>query len=220
LPIVFAPDNQHLAWDNDVDTTGPYDQRPSDVFVAGFDERKPVRVVRVYGGGLVGWLPGGMKLMYLGRPSLDVHERTLTVLDLTTNVTTTLVTVERLSAITVSNEGTWIAYNITFDADSSRNGIWVQRTDGSQARRLEMWGAYQWRDDSHLLVIPMRKPGDPAFEVWQVDAASGKAEKLTDPVVTPLQILNGDWRVSPDGRYIVYVNSKDRNLWLLTLPAL
>jgi Tol biopolymer transport system component len=160
-----------------------------------------------------------MKLMYLGRPSLDVHERTLTVLDLTTNVTTTLLTVERLSGIIASNDGTWIAYNITFDADKSRNGIWVQRTDGSQARRLELWGAYQWRDDSHLLVIPMRKPGDQAFEVWQVDAASGKANKLTDSVVTPLQILNGDWRVSPDGRHIVYVNSMDRNLWLLTLPT-
>ncbi|HJW83372.1 MAG TPA: hypothetical protein VJ754_03630 [Anaerolineae bacterium] len=28
---------------------------------------------------------------------------------------------------------------------------------------------------------------------------------------------NGDGRVSPDGRYVVYVNSADRNLWLLEL---
>jgi Tol biopolymer transport system component len=220
LPIIFAPDGQHLAWDIDLDISGPFDRRPSDLFVADFDERKPVRVARVYGGGLVGWLPGSMKLMYSGRPSLDVRERTLTVLDRTTNVTTPLVTVERLSGITVSNDGTWIAYYITFDADKSRNGIWVQRTDGSQAHRLEMFGGYQWRDDSHLLVIPMRKSGDQAFEVWEVDAASGKARKLTDPAVTPLQILNGDWRVSPDGRHIVYVNSADRNLWMLTLPGM
>jgi Tol biopolymer transport system component len=219
LPIVFAPDDQHLAWDNDMDTTGPYDQRPSDVFVADFDERKPVRVTRVYGGGLVGWLPGGMKLMYSGRPSLDVRERTLTVLDLTTNVTATLITAERLSGMSVSNAGTWIAYTITFDADKSRNGLWLQRTDGSPARRLELWGAYQWRDDSRLLVIPMRQSSDQVFEVWEVDAASGASRKLTDSAVTPLQILNGDWRVSPDGRHIVYVNSVDRNLWLMTLPV-
>jgi len=218
VPVDFAPDNQHLAWDNDTDITGPYDQRPSDLYVADINTRQPVRIVRVYGGGLVGWLPRGLKLMYLGRPSLDVRERTLTVLDLTTNVTTTLVSAERLSGMSVSKDGTWLAYYITFDADKSRNGIWVQRTDGSQARRLEMFGAYQWRDDAHLLVIPMRSSSDKPFEVWEVEAASGNSRKLTDAATTPLQILNGDWRVSPDGKYIVFVNSGDRNLWLLKLP--
>jgi Tol biopolymer transport system component len=219
VPVDFAPDNQHLAWDNDPDVTGPYDQRPSDLYVADFNARKPTRITRVYGGGLVGWLPRGLKLMYLGRPSLNVRERTLTVLDLTTNVTTTLVTAERLSGMSVSKDGTWIAYYITFDVDKSQNGIWVQRTDGSQRRKLDVWGAYQWRDDAHLLVIPMRASSDKPFEVWEVEAASGRQRKLTDAATTPLQILNGDWRVSPDGRYIVYVNSADRNVWLLTLPV-
>jgi Tol biopolymer transport system component len=177
------------------------------------------RITRVYGGGLVGWLPRGLKLMYLGRPSLDVRERILTVLDLTANVTTTLVSAERLSGMSVSKDGTWLAYYITFDADKSRNGMWVQRTDGSQRRKLDVWGAYQWRDESHLLVIPMRQSSDTAFEVWEMEAASGRQHKLTDAATTPLQILNGDWRVSPDGRHIVYVNSADRNLWLMTLPV-
>jgi len=52
-----------------------------------------------------------------------------------------------------------------------------------------------------------------------VEAASGASRRLTDAATTPLQILNGDWRVSLDGRYIVYVNSADRNVWLLTLPT-
>jgi len=219
VPVDFAPDNQHVAWDNDVDITGPYDQRPSDLYVADVNTRKPVRITRVYGGGLVGWLPRGLKLMYLGRPSLDVHERTLTVLDLNTNITTTLVSAERLAGMSVSRDGTWLAYYITFDADELRNGLWVQRTDGSQQRKLHVWGAYQWRDESRLLVIPMRASSNTAFEVWEVEAASGRSRKLTDAAATPLQILNGDWRVSPDGQHIVYVNSVDRNLWLLTLPA-
>ena len=219
VPVDFAPDNQHVAWDSDVDITGPYDQRPSDLFVADVNTRKPVRITRVYGGGLIGWLPRGLKLMYQGRPSLDVRERTLTLLDLTTNVTTTLVSAERLAGVSVSKDGTWLAYYIAFDADPSRNGLWVQRTDGSQQRKLDVWGAYQWRDESHLLVIPMRASGNIAFEVWEIDATSGRQRKLTDAAATLLQILNGDWRVSPDGRYIVYVNSADRNLWLLTLPA-
>jgi Tol biopolymer transport system component len=68
------------------------------------------------------------------------------------------------------------------------------------------------------LVIPARASADRAFEILEVDAATGQIRKLTDAAITPLQILNGDWRVSPDGRYIVYVNSMDRNLWLLELP--
>jgi Tol biopolymer transport system component len=143
----------------------------------------------------------------------------LALLDLATGAAMSLVTAERISGVSASKDGRWVAYYITFDTDSSRSGIWVQRTDGSGARKLALWGAYQWRDDSHLLVIPMRRPEEAAFEVWEVDAASGAPRKLTDAATTPLLILNGDWRVSPDGRYVVYVSSADRNLWLLGLPA-
>ena len=216
--VTFAPDNLHLAWTDDPDTTSPYDRRRSDVYVANLDGTGSSRIARVYGGGLAGWLPGGSRIMYQGRPSLDVHERTLTVVDLASGAATNLVTAERISGVSASKDGSWVAYYIAFDELKSRSGIWVQRTDGSGARKLELWGAYQWRDDSHLLVIPMRKAGQAAFEVWEVDAASGASRKLTDAATTPLQILNGDWRVSPGGRYVVYVNSADRNLWLLSLP--
>lgn len=216
--VTFAPDNLRLAWTDSPDTTSPFDRRRSDVYVANLDGSGSSRIARVYGGGLAGWLPGGSRIMYQGRPSLDVRERTLTVLDLATGAATNLVTAERISGASASKDGRWVAYYITFNTDSSRSGIWVQRTDGSEARKLDLWGAYQWRDDSHLLVIPMRKPGEAAFEVWEVDAASGAGRKLTDASTTPLQVLNGDWRVSPDGRYVVYVSSVDRNLWLLSLP--
>jgi len=214
--VVFSPDSQRLAWTDEPDNTSPYDQRRSDVYVANVNGTDAARIARVYGGGLVGWLPGG-KIVLSGRPSLDVRERTLTVLDLTTRASVSLVTAERISGVSASKDGTWIAYYITFD--QSRSGIWMQRANGSPARKIEMWGAYQWRDDARLLVIPMRPPGDAAFEVWEIDAASGASRKLTDAATTPLRILNGDWRVSPDGRYIVYVSSVDRNLWRLTLPG-
>jgi Tol biopolymer transport system component len=217
--VAFAPDNQHLSWaDSEENSNIPYDQRRSDLYIAQVDGSKAVRVARVYGGGFVGWLPGGTKILVSARPSLAVRERTLSVLDLNTQASVNLVTAERISGVSVSNGGTWIAYTITFDADKSRNGIWIQRTDGTPARKIELWGAYQWRDDGRLLVIPARASADRAFEILEVDAATGKIRKLTDVAITPLQILNGDWRVSPDGQYIAYVNSVDRNLWLLKLP--
>jgi Tol biopolymer transport system component len=123
-----------------------------------------------------------------------------------------------LSGISISNGGTWVAYFISFNDDATRNGIWVQRTDGSEARKLDQWGAYQWRDDSHLLLIPTRTDSQKPFDLWDINAATGQGKQLTSGATTSLTILNGDWRVSPDGKAIVFVNSADRNLWLLKLP--
>lgn len=215
--VEFSADNRRVAWDSEA-ASGPYDQRQSEIFVATFDGKNAQRVTRVYGGGLVGWLPNSTSLMFLGRPSLATHDRTLTVLDLNTNTAADLVTAERLSGISVSNDGTWVAYYISFNEDATRNGIWVQRTDSSEARKLDQWGAYQWRDDSHLLLIPMRTASGTGFDVWDIDAATGASRQITSGAATPLNILNGDWRVSPDGKSIVFVNSADRNLWLLKLP--
>ncbi len=48
--------------------------------------------------------------------------------------------------------------------------------------------------------------------------ATGEARQLTDPATTPFKIANGDWRVSPDGRYVAFVESSDRNIWVIALP--
>jgi hypothetical protein len=215
--VSFAPDDRHLAWEQE-EISGPYDQRRNDLYLANVDGADSGRITRLYGGGLIGWLPNGLKVVFEGRPSLEVLTSTLTVLDLTTNVAVDLVSAQRLSGISISNGGSWLAYFISFDADPSRNGIWLERSDGSQARQLDLWGAYQWRDDSHLLVIPTRVSSNVPFELWEVEAGSGASRQLTQAAVTPLTILNGDWRVSPDGQWIVFVNSVDRNLWLLNLP--
>jgi Tol biopolymer transport system component len=215
--LEFSPDSRRVAWEIEA-ISGPYDERQTDIFMANYDGTDAVKVARVYGGGLVGWLPRGLSMLFMGRPSLSTRERTLTGLDLRTNEAIDLVTAERIAGVGISPGGSWVSYFISFNEDDERNGIWVQRTDGSDARKLDMWGAYQWRDDSHLLMIPARPSPDQAFEIWDVDAATGEKQKLTAAAVTPLNILNGDWRVSPDGKYIVFVNSADRNLWLLELP--
>jgi Tol biopolymer transport system component len=215
--VEFSPDSRRVAWETEA-ISGPYDERQNEIFMANYDGTDAVKVARVYGGGFVSWLPRGTRIMFLGRPSLKTHDSTLTVLDLATNEAADLVSAERISGVRVSNDGNWVSYYISFNTDENRNGIWVQKTDGSGARKLDMWGAYQWRDDSHLLVIPARSSPDQAFEIWEVDAATGEKQKLTDAAVTPLNILNGDWRVSPDGKYVAFVNSVDRNLWLLELP--
>ena len=46
---------------------------------------------------------------------------------------------------------------------------------------------------------------------------TGEVRRVADPDVTPLKVANGDWQVSPDGHHVVFVESGDRNIWLLTL---
>jgi len=213
--VVFSPEGRRVAWEIE-DIDGPFDQRRSDIYLARYTGEDPVRVTTVYGGGLHGWLDE-RRILFSGRPSLDVRERTLTALDLTTNVAVDLVTAERIAGVAASPDGEWVAYFISFNEDPERNGIWVQRTDGSDARRLDFWGAYQWRDDARLLYILMRQSPDVPFVIWEYDTTSGQSRPVTDPATAPLQIANGDWKVSPDGRYVVYVNSADRNLWLVEL---
>jgi Tol biopolymer transport system component len=214
--VIFSPDGKRIAWEIE-EIDGPFDQRRTDVYLARFTGEDAVLVATVYGGGFQTWLDE-QRILFSGRPSLAVRERTLTVLGLGSNVAVDLVTAERISGITASADGSWLAYFISFNDDAARNSIWVQRTDGSEARRLDFWGAYQWRDDARLLYIPMRQSSpDEPFVIWEYDTATDQSRPVTDAATAPIQIANGDWRVSPDGRYVVYVNSADLNLWLVEL---
>ena len=67
-----------------------------------------------------------------------------------------------------------------------------------------------------LLVVPFR-PEAVSHELWELDINAGEARRLTDPDATPFKIANGDWAVSPDGRHVAFLDSRDRNIWLLTL---
>ncbi|HJW83369.1 MAG TPA: hypothetical protein VJ754_03615, partial [Anaerolineae bacterium] len=213
--VVFSPGAKRIAWEIE-DIDGPFDQRKAEVYLARFDGADPALVASMFGGGLIGWLDE-QRILFAGRPSLDVRDRTLTALDTASNIAVDLVTAERISGVVASPEGTWLAYFISFNEDASRNSVWIQRSDGSGARKLDFWGAYQWRDDSRLLYIPVRKSTAEPFVIYEHDTETGRFRPLTDPATAPLQIANGDWRVSPDGRYVVYISSEDRNLWLVEL---
>ena len=68
-----------------------------------------------------------------------------------------------------------------------------------------------------MVIVPF-EPEAEYHAFWQVDAATGDVRPLTDPALTPFKIANGDWQLSPDGRYVAYVESGDRNIWVLELP--
>jgi Tol biopolymer transport system component len=169
-------------------------------------------------GGLSGWVSDDV-LLLSGRESLQSQEQVLFTVALADGAQVELARGERLRGGLLSPDGVWMAYFMALDEDTTQNGVWLVRTDGSGRRKLErnLFGAYQWRDSRRLLIIPFQ--ADAAYhEIWEFDVEAGQARRLTDPQVTPFKIANGDWAVSPDGRYVAFVESQDRNIWLLALP--
>ncbi len=213
--VSFSPEGERLAWTAGV-TGPPFDTALREVWVSRVDGMDARKLLAVNRGGFAGWLPDGGFLVS-GR--LEPQEPTtgLWVLPPEGGDPIALFLGERMRSTSLSPDGSWLAYQVAFAENPSENGLWRMRVSDGDRLRLNLFGAYRWRNDGHLLVIPLDL--DAAFhQVWQVEAATGEAFPLTDPEITPFRIANGDWTVSPDGNHIVFVSAEDHNLWLLTLP--
>jgi len=113
--------------------------------------------------------------------------------------------------------GQWIVYAVTLDPDGPEDdGLWIISADGSQHYQLDVFGGVKWRDETHLLVVPMDIDA-PSHRLLQVDAPTGQVAQLTDPAQLSFRISGGDWSVSPTGEHIVFLNAEDQALWLLAL---
>ena len=215
----FSPDNSQILW-SATDREGPYDRRRSDIWLASLDGSDPRLLLSVTGGSFVDWLPDSRHILLLDRENLDEEDRTLMVYDLASDQRINIAKEKRLRGLEVSPGGIWLAYFLTFADNPDRNGIWVASTDGTKQFQLDApgFGAYRWRDDDTLLYIPMRSSPEESMQVWAIDVETNQSTPLTDPASIIFSISNGDWEVSPDGQHIVFVNSVDQNIWLITLP--
>jgi Tol biopolymer transport system component len=214
-PISFSPDGARIAWQVSSSTVN-FDRRLVELRVANVDGSEARVVATLRGGGLVDWLPDGQRLIVSFR---DEEDRTSTyaLLDLAGGDLQPLIEAPTLRGALLSPHAGWLAYQVTFSGDPAADGLWLLPLAGGEPRRLDVYGAYRWRGEGHLLVIPL-EPGAPAQRVLEVDASTAEARALTDPAVTPLSIAGGDWALSPDGRTLAFVAAQDRNIWILELP--
>lgn len=216
-PVSISPGYKRIVWqvsDEDI----PVERRATQVWVANLDGSDARMIASLPRGGFSGWVSDDM-LLLSGRESFTSQEQILFTYALTDKSQVELARGKRLRGGLLSPDGAWLAYFMALDEDTSQNGIWLVRTDGSGRRKLErdLFGAYQWRDSHRLLIIPFQADAT-QHQIWELDANTGQSRRLIDPQITPFKIANGDWTVSPDGRYVVFVESRDRNLWALTLP--
>lgn len=214
--ISFSPDASLIAWSVAIGS-GAFDQRFTEIWIANVDGRAPRRVARLLGGGLSAWFPDSARLLVAGREAVGDEQWFLAALTLADESLTTIVRGPRLRGGNLSPDGAWVAFQLQFSGDAGQDGLWVARTDGSEARRLDIFGACRWRTVSHLLCVPLElNAGGQRFV--DVEAATGAVRALTDPALTPIRMANGDWALSPDGARVVFVNADDHNLWVLDLP--
>jgi Tol biopolymer transport system component len=215
----YAPDGSQILWVAS-DREGPYDQRQNDIWLANLDGSNPRRLLSLYGGGVAGWFPDGDRLLLVGRDVPREERVTLFVYDLETRERTDLFSHKRLRGTELSPGGRWVVFFLSMvDDEPMENGLWAISTDGSRQVRLDVpgFGGYRWQDNDTLLYIPMRASAEESMQLWAVDVPANEARPLTDPDQLSFSIANGDWEVSPDGGQLLFVNSEDHNIWLLSL---
>lgn len=218
-PAAFTPDDEHVWWQETVRDSEDFGQRVIDVWIARPDGSESRRVARLTGGGVSDWFPSGDRLLLSWREGAG-RESVLSALDLRDGASIELARAYRIRSATLSPDGLWVAYQVTFSEDASLDGMWLASTDGTGSRRLAIFGAYRWRPGGGLLVVPLEAhPETGSHRVVEVDPSSGQVTELTDPSELRFRIAGGDWAVSPDGRRIAFVSAPDRSIWVLELPA-
>ena len=215
--VSLSPGRTRLAWqvtDEDLE----YDERVTELWVSNLDGSAARLVARLPRGGLSGWVNEDV-LLISSRDSLDARESAIAALRLSDGERFELARGDRLRGGTVSPDGAWYLYMVSFDPDPAANGLWLVRTDGSDRQQIDrsLFGSYRWRDARRLLIIPL-DPDAEFHELWELDVEANEARRLTDADDRPFKVGNGDWSVSPDGLHVAFMESRDWNIWLLTLP--
>jgi Tol biopolymer transport system component len=217
-PVSIAPDASRVVWTMS-EEAGNFDVRRSDIWVANIDGTNAQRVASRYGGGVVAWFSDGKRMLISGRASRGEPAPTLAILNLETGDIQSLFTAERMRGFVLSPNDKHVVFFVAQAQDETLNGMYVLHLDVPDAppNRLDLFGAYKWRTGDHLLFVPL-KMGAPSHELWQMDMNTGSSELLIPAAPdSPFKIANGDWDVARDGKRVVFVSARDRNIWLLQL---
>lgn len=218
-PTLVAPDGSALVWyaakggRSDVDGYNGF-------FTAAVDGAEPRSIGGLWGGSVLRFLPDSSHVLALGREAEDSAVYSLQRIAVANGATELIASGLWLSDVALSNEGSWVAYMVSLDREHpAANGIWVAPTTsgGGQPVKLELPGAYRWRDDNRLVYIP-QLPGAAGHALLQLDARQGRSTVLLDPASLAIHVAGNDWSVSPDGRHLAFRAEEDRCLWLLELP--
>lgn len=218
-PSLVAPDGSAMVWyaaeggRRDVDAYNAF-------HAASVDGSAARAIGGMWGGSILRFLPDSRQVLALGRESENSAVYSLRRVAVDDGTTEVIASGLWLSDVALSTEGSWVAYMISLDREHpAANGVWVAPTTQGRGEpvKLELPGAYRWRDDNRLVYIP-QLPGAIGHALLQMDARQGSSTVLLDPNSLAIHVAGNDWSVSPDGRHLAFRAEEDRSLWLLELP--
>jgi Tol biopolymer transport system component len=217
--VSFSPDGKRIAWSVE-EEVGNFDVRRDDIWVANPDGSDARRVATLYGGGIQAWFNDSARLLVIGKANRGDKTPSMSILSLADGSLTHLIDVERSRGLLLSPDDRRIVYYVAQATDPAQDGMYLLDLGTSPAtpQRLNFFGAYRWCSPTRLYYIPLQTNA-PANELWVLDTTNGQSRAVINASAdSPFKIGNGDWDVSPDGKRIVYVNARDRNIWMVTLP--
>ena len=213
--VLLSPDRTRVVW-SEAPQSGPFENRTTVIKSANLDGSAARPIVSLLRAGVIAWLDN-THLLLTARLDRNSQAISLLMYSLADGAQQVLVSSEHLRSIALSPSGEWIAYTIVVDKSAEQNGLWLMHRDGSAKKRLDFFGAFQWRDGQHLVFVPLDL-SQPEHSFSEYDAVSGTTRSLTGGA-EPFRIANGDWSVSPDGHRIVFLSADDLNLWVWSLGS-
>ena len=210
-----SPTGEQVAWSEGSRLPVQIDQRQRTLWVADVNGQGRRQLGRTTGGDLIGWDESGVALIATGTLAGETSSGIWRLgLDGTVNL---LMKADRPRSLLLSPQGGWLALLMSFSGDPQADGLWILSTSEGAPRRIEAYGSYRWRSEGRLLLLPF-DAGAHDLPVVEVEAATGMSETLRPAGALPGGVANNEWLPSPDGRWIVYLNAADANLWLTALP--
>jgi hypothetical protein len=216
--IFFSPSGDQIAWELGSSSIRHPDLRQNAIWLAEIDGGAAREVVTVNGGHFIGWAAGEEAIIVYGRlaPNGPAGIWRVSPED---GAGRLLFEVEKPRSLLLSPAGGWLVFFVTFENQPDRNGLWIIGMDGSVKQYYSFIGAYRWRGEGQLVVIPQDLDAPGAY-LWQIDIDEDVVWELTDPILDALPIASNDWQPSPDGSVIVFRSHEDHNLWVFPLPEL
>jgi hypothetical protein len=204
-----------VAWSEGSSLPVQIDRRQRTIWVANVDGTERRQVALLVGGDLLGWTGNDERLLVSGRPADDPQSGIWSV-DLGGDARL-LWAADRPRSLLLSPDGGWLALLLTFTGDPQADGLWVLSTSDGPPRRIEAYGSYRWKSEGRLLLLPF-EAGANSLSVVEVEAKSGSSKTLLPAGALPGGVANNEWLPSPDGRWIVYSNAAEGNLWIAAIP--
>jgi hypothetical protein len=211
----FSPGSSKLLWHVRPGDDIPGEIAPStEIWVA--DVRTgDADLIRIQSGGSVRWLDE--ERLLIGESKARSQHVTLSILTLSTGNVEPLIETDFMRALSVSPGGDYLMYALILQDDPDRSGVYLLRTTpNAQPQKLPFFGGWRWRDSENIIYIPF---GEETMSLASFNITTGVTQPLLMPKFETLRIAIADWDISPDGERIVYVDSRDGAIWLLTLPT-